>query len=421
MPIDYKKIGLLSTILALIVGSYWIIRPVKDALFVGIVGSSYLSYVKMVSVLFLIPLILLYSKLVDIFEKRTLIYLITIFYGFFFLFISLYLAHPIIGVANTVSSKYRLLGWLFYVGTDSFISLVYTLFWSFVSSFVDTVTAKRSYPLIFAGAQVGTIIGPEFAKHATVIGMSTLVFIASCVIFLIPLVVMFFCRFYFNDFKIDNLSNKTKTGFFEGLRLLLVKPYLMGIFIIASFGTIIATIFELRLVYLAKESYVSIEKVTEFLGLYGQSINFSTLIIALFGTHFIIKKFGLMISLLIYPIVIFIILFSGILYSSSLWTLFIAMIVIKCLGYAFNNPIKEIMYIPTSTDIKFKSKGWIDAIGDQVAKGFGGGIGLLYLGSMTISLFGFLLPFVIIFIWIIAAIFVGKTNNKLIQTGDIIK
>ncbi len=57
--------------------------------------------------------------------------------------------------------------------------------------------------------------------------------------------------------------------------------------------------------------------------------------------------------------------------SMLLWATFAAMVVIKGVGYAVNNPTKEMMYIPTSKDAKFKSKGWIDTFGSRFAKAGG--------------------------------------------------
>ncbi|MCF7799940.1 hypothetical protein K9L05_01195 [Candidatus Babeliales bacterium] len=149
-------------------------RPIKDAVFTNLVGQSYLPCAKVVSALFLIPIILLYSKLVDVFKKQQLFYIIAPCYGILFLFIAYFLANSKITTLKVVSCKHQILGWVVYLGVESFILLIISLFWSFVASTTDTKSAKRGYALIFAGAQIGTIAGPEFAKHATRLGIATL-------------------------------------------------------------------------------------------------------------------------------------------------------------------------------------------------------------------------------------------------------
>ena len=415
---EYKKFGFLSATLLFIVGTYWLLRPVKDAIFTSMVGTSFLPYAKIASVIFLIPVILLYSKLVDIFRKQQLFYIIPSCYGIFFLCVAYLLANPSIGIGNTEPSKYRLLGWAVYFGTESFVSIVLSLFWSFVASTTDTASAKRGYAFIFAGAQIGTIMGPELARHTTQIGIPMLVFIAACGAFIIPLMIMLFIKLH----PLDTVMQERKelTGFTQGLRLLLTRPYLIGILGIATLGSIVATILEFELIYRARETYHSAEKITEFLALYGQTANFLTLLFALFGTSFIIRKFGLTLSLVIYPIVVGIMVYC-VWASPTLWVLFYAMVTIKCLNYALNTPCKEISYIPTSNDVKFKAKSWIDTIGHRFAESIGGAVGVTFPIIANLIFFGSIISFGIIILWSFAAVYVGRTNYQLLQEGKIIE
>ncbi len=417
---EFKKFVLLSITLLFIVGTYWLLRPLKDALFMGIVGKTYLPYAKIGSVIFLIPLILLYSKLVDIFEKHNLIYLITICYGMFFIAIAFLLMHPTIGIANTMPHKYRILGWTIYLGIESFISIIVTLFWSFVSSVTETLSAKRGYALILAGAQLGAIVGPEFAKHATTIGIPNLVLIAACGMFIVPVIILIFVKLQPPVAKVPIHEPKPSTGLTEGLRLLFARPYLIGILGVATLNGIVSTIFEFQLNYMAKETYQTTERVAEFLGLYGQSINFLTLFLALIGTSFIIRKCGLTFSLAIYPIIVGISVCCIWRYP-TLWMLFAAMVALKCLSYALNSPCKEIMYIPTSKDIRFKAKGWIDTFGDRSAKGIGGAVCIFFPVMANLLYFGSIISLGIVGVWIIAAIYVGRTNHRLVVENKILE
>ena len=44
-----KKYGLLSIIFSLIIGSYWLFRPVKDAVFLTMIGNLHQPKAKMIS------------------------------------------------------------------------------------------------------------------------------------------------------------------------------------------------------------------------------------------------------------------------------------------------------------------------------------------------------------------------------------
>jgi AAA family ATP:ADP antiporter len=125
---EIKKFGLLSLAFFFIIGSYWLLHPLKTALFMRIVGKTYLPYVTMVSVACTFVLLLVYAKLVDLFEEHHLFYIICSFYSLLFLAIAFAVAHPAIGLANTVADKGRLLGWIIYVGIESFGVIVVALF-----------------------------------------------------------------------------------------------------------------------------------------------------------------------------------------------------------------------------------------------------------------------------------------------------
>ena len=79
------------------------------------------------------------------------------------------------------------------------------------------------------------------------------------------------------------------------------------------------------------------------------------------------------------------------------------------------------MYIPTSKDVKFKAKGWIDIFGGRTAKGAGSGINALFTEMSTLMVWGSVISLGIIAIWIPIAFYVGRTNNKLVEEHKIIE
>lgn len=417
---ELKKFSMLSLTFLFIIGTYWLMRPLKDALFMKIVGKLYIPYAKMASLVFIIPLILLYSKLVDLVAKHKLFYVICTFYAGMFLVISYFLAHPVIGLANTTPNKSRLLGWVIYLGIESFGSLLPALFWSFVASTTDSASAKRGYGLIIAGAQIGSITGPTIATYAEYIGMPTLARIVAAGIFIVPLLVLFFVSFVNPSAAVETKSEKKSTGMIEGLRLLFSKPYLLGILGVATLYEIIGTILDYQMKFAADEAYGSVEKVTQFLGMFGQSANILSLVFALVGTSFVIRRFGLTFCMVAFPITIGCVVLY-VFFHPSLWALFGAMVAIKGLSYALNNPCKEIMYIPTSKDVKFKAKGWIDMFGGRSAKATGSGINAFFTQMVDLMFYGSMISLGIVGVWILIAMYVGRTNEKLTKEGTIIQ
>lgn len=417
---EFKRFGMLSLTFLFIIGTYWLMRPLKDALFMKIVGKLYIPYAKMVSFACIIPLILFYSKLVDWFEKHKLFYVICSIYAIVFLVVAYFLAHPTIGLANTVADKSRLLGWFIYVGIESFGSLVVALFWSFVASSTQTSAAKRGYPVIIAGAQVGSIVGPTIATKATFIGMPQLSVIIACGIAIVPFMIYLFVKHFPTAQALPTASDKKATGMFEGLRLLASKPYLLGILGVATLYEIIGTVLDYQMKFIADETYTSAAQVTEFLGLFGQSANLLALVFALVGTSFFIRRFGLTFCLVMFPVTIGLVV-CYVWACPTLWVLFGAMVAVKGLSYALNNPCKEIMYIPTSKDVKFKAKSWIDVFGGRSSKFVGSGINAIFTDMAQLMFFGSIISLGIVGVWIMIAFYVGKTNHKLVQDNKIIE
>ena len=416
---EASEFSMLSLTLFVILGSYWLMKPLKEAVFMKTVGKLYLPYAKMACFLFIIPLILIYSKLVDLVAKQKLFYIISGTYIILFIMFAAMLNNPSIGLANHEASPYRLLGWTMYLAIETFGSLMITLFWSFVVSSTDTQSAKRGYPLILAGAQIGAIIGPSIAIQAPKIGIPNLTLIVAIGVLIIPLLVKIFITMFPETIEC-HAEEKPKTGPIEGIKLLFSRWYLIGILGVATLFDIVASILEYQLNYMADDTFATADKIASFIGYLGLTTNSFSLVFALIGTSFLIRRFGLTASLVLFPVATtFVVL--GVWIHPSLWFLFASVVTIKALSYVLNNPCKEMMYIPTSKDVKFKTKSWIDMFGLRSSKAAGSGINTMFTQFSDLIFYGSLISFGVIGLWIAAALYVGRRNKELTTSGEIIE
>ena len=78
----------------LTVGPYWMLRGMREALFIDLVGVRWQPWGKIVSFIFIIPLVLLYSKLVDLVKKEKLFFVIYPLYIIAFLSIAFFIDQP---------------------------------------------------------------------------------------------------------------------------------------------------------------------------------------------------------------------------------------------------------------------------------------------------------------------------------------
>ncbi|MBT4856420.1 hypothetical protein HOM50_01080 [bacterium] len=450
---ETKKFGLLSLSFFTIIGVYWLMRLLKDTVMYKIAfpvelgwacghGRMMQPLAKSLSPLMIIVVILIYSKLIDRYKKQTLFYIICTGYAIFFAAIGILLGIKLtMGSACLGKTVLASTGWLVYLGTESFGSLIITLFWSFVVSISTNDEAKKGFPLIIAGGQLGAIIGSALNLFTEQLGGTWILFIiaALAISIIIPLIRHFMKVIPENEL-IGNVkahkSEDRKEGFIEGfmtgIQLLFTEPYLVGILTISTIYDIASQIMDYQMHSLADVSPFFHGEVgfSQFQGIYGITTNSLSFLIALLGTGFLFRKFGVRRCLLIYPLVFAAIVLSFLgLYTNfdlSIHQLLFmslgAMIIIKTVSFTINNPAKDILYIPTSRDARFKTKGWIDMFGSRTTKMFGSRItDFLKYNFSDLIVYGSLISLGVIGFWIIAAILVGKKNEKLVATGEIIE
>ncbi|MBU1008066.1 hypothetical protein KKA53_03235 [Candidatus Dependentiae bacterium] len=442
---ELKKFGILSVAMMLIVGNYWMLRVTKDALFDVLVGfRQWQPVAKMISVLVMVVVVLGYSKLVDMLRRHHLIYLVCSFYGVTFILLSYLATNPELLAVSSTSLIYPLvswipskipgggIGWFAYVFLESYGSLLIAVFYSFIASVMTTGLAKKGYGMMMSITQFGTLSGVLISMFFVErVGIPMLYFFGGIVVLSAPFII----RYYISQFPEDIASTqeavagkKNKTGFFEGLRLIATRPYIMGVFVVVTAYEIISTIVEYQMSWIAVGIY-SPEQFTVFRTYQGLGINLLALLFAIIGTSFFMRRLGLKFCLMAFPITIgvvvtanYLVRLSGAGNTTLMWVLMLATVAIKGLNYALNKPTSEVMYIPTSKDVKFKSKGWIDVFGNRSTKGVGATVSKSLGHSLPVLLmYGTIISLGIVGVWLLIAQFVGNKFNKLQEQDAIVE
>jgi len=441
---ELKKYSLLALTFFFMVGAYWLLRLLKDLFFYNSVGFPVslgwhedagrlaLPYAKMMSPWFVLCMVLIYSKMVDMFEKHKLFYILSLFYITSFSIIAAILfASSMYGEAFVGKEVLKNTGYFSYWLTESLGSVFISFFWSFTISSTMSEAAKRTFPFIIALGQIGSITGSSllwlhvdmWVKYGiAVAGLFGVFFTIRHLIAVIPS----------EHMKSDKEDKKDKHGMFSGLKLLVTQPYFMGVLVVSTFYEIVSSIVDYQMKSQAKIAGLDFEW---FQGALGVSINLLTFVIALLGTSALMRRFGIRVCLLIYPASFACMLTGFYLYYSSglatptllVWAAFSVMLIVKAVSYSVNNPIKDMMYIPTSKDAKFKVKGIVDMLGGRSAKAGGASISssLNVPGDVAKSMhnlffLGSLIGLGIIGVWIMAALYVGKKNQQLVKDGEIL-
>jgi len=435
---ELKKFGFLAGIFGIIIGTYWALRPIKDSIFTSMIGfKAYQPYAKILSLFLIVPLIILYNKLIDKYPRHKLFYILCTAYGVIALLFMFAFLNPTIGLANTVQSPWRIIGWLWYVYIESFGSMIVALFWAFTSDITKPGAAKRGFPLIALLGQMGNIIGPKVFR-ATSFGFENsgpLVGILAAFMFSLAILMWLFMKVtpksqmegFESEVKeeADFKKAKEKGGFLDGLKHLLKHKYLMGIAAIIIFFEVIVTILDYIFKALAQANFtiggVLLEKnLAAYLGDYGFWTGIVATLCVLFGINNIQRRLGMQVSLVLMPIIVAIAVIT-LRINPVLGVAFWIMVFSKAVNYALNQPTLKQAYIPTSKESKYKAQSWIEMFGGRSSKAIGSGINTFGRISWPFFIvFSTVISLGLVGLWVFVAIFIGRTYTKAVKENKIV-
>ncbi len=442
---EFKKFLRMGLIFALIIGVYWTLRPLKDAVFIQLVDKLQLPYAKTVSVLALLPLVMFYTRLLEKTSREKMLIILPTFYGIAVLvFSALMLIAQ--GTPGQIAARSFIpliatkgLGYLWYLFVESFGSLVVALFWAFASDTTEPTHAKRGFPLVVAIGQMGGIVFPyTIGGLPHRLGFKTdslsMLVLALFILAIIPLVRYFLRstpKHLLTAFHGKNEKEEEKQhepGFLEGLKLMLKHKYLLGIFAANFIYELIVTIFDFNFKIAAGTQYSGVA-LSHYLSLYGSSVNIVSLSCLLLGISNVTRFLGVGVALAAMPVIVGLALF-GFLTLDSLTFLFTLMVGSKAINYALNGPALKQLYIPTTTDVRFKAQAWIETFGSRASKEAGSIFNMLL--SPLQSAFGAVagrahylmlsgaIGFPFLVFWLVVAIYLGRTFQKAIHNKKMV-
>ena len=442
---ESKKIVWLTTSFFCVIGSYTILKEMKDSLFVNLVGAEYLWKVKMVSLFTLVPATLLYARLVDVMRKSNLLWFYATLYSVAGVLIALFVSNSHIGLMSDPSNPYRqAFGWfiyLFYEGANPF---VVSLFWSYTNSITPPESAKKGYSVMVAGSKLGGMTFAAIAWFLFSVSESQVYFTdvsvyqflligSSLTLLLAPYIVHRLkqnvseesMHGYEAAYKADHKGKEKKqTGILSGLKMMVQHPYILGLFGMIFFYEIINVILGLQRLGILQGTAKSLSGFNGSLFYQRFLMHGLGFIISFFGTRPLIRRLGERVCLILIPVITASLLIYFMLFYNEQAVLFVFM-ALGTINYAFASPLRESLYIPTVRDIRFKSKAWIDSFGTKFSKWWGAAIvgtvqfyavsgSALYMTVFS-SIFG-----VISLLWIGLAWVLGNKYDSLVKNDQVI-
>ena len=387
-PYEFKAVVLSFFYLFFLLGSYFILRPVRDAMGAAY-GTEHLQELYTGTFIGTFILAPIFGAASSRFKLSTLLPWV---YGIIVLsnlgFYGLFEAHE--------DSRWVAAG--FYIWVSVFNMLITSVFWSFMADLFSRTQAKRLYGIVAAGGSAGAAAGPAItALLVKDVGTNTLLLISAAgfvvAIGLVHLLVREKekLRISGDDPQRTSLDHALTGNPFTGFSLLLKSPYLLGIAGFILLMTWVSTIVYFQQQEFISKAFASREARTQAFAVVDLIVNTLTIGIQLFGTGRLVARFGVTTGLVLNPLLM-IVGFIAVAISPVLMVLLGVQLIRRISEYALARPSREMLFTVVDQESKYKAKNVIDTVvyrfGDLSAAWVQAGLGALGLGAAGIALFG---------------------------------
>lgn len=386
--------------------AYYVLRPIRDEMGVagGVDNLPWLFTGTLISMLVITPMFALAVRKLP--RKQ----FIALAYHFFAA--NLVLFALLLQIADTQWQIW--IGRAFFVWISVFNLFVVSVFWSFIVDIFDSEQGTRLFGILAAGATVGGIIGSALTSLlAEVIDRSWLIVIA-----------IVFLEFAILASRRLSLAAATCTpyerqhgsnmpvggGVFAGFWHCLRSSYLAGIALFILLYSITSTFLYFQQANIAHASFPERAERTAFFANIDLIVNSITLTFQLFVTGRMIATAGIVVTLCILPVVS-LIGFAALATNPSVAVIVCAQVARRVANFALARPAREILFISSTREDRYKAKNFIDTAvyrgGDQI--GSWGYAGLIGMGLTLTQIPMIAVPLSVV--WLCLSIWLGRAHQ----------
>ncbi len=416
---ELKISFLLFFYLFFVIAAYNVIKPLRNASFLDALGYQWLPLVYLLTAVIIGFVVAFYSKIQVKISRYLLITSSIVFF-----FVSCFIFR--------IFSGY---GWqglpvIFWVWANVFIIVLNTQFWITVNDVLNPREFKRLSGFFISGGILGGFIGGLLAGSLAKENVDyNLLFISAGLLTICALLVYLIFRWQKKEQSVEAEEEKrgedkpgttSKPGFRDSYNTVKKHKYLRLIAAIVVLTLVVSTLidFQFQTVVQNKET----GNLTSFFGYFYAGLMVFAFFLSILMTSNLFKRYGVRISLLLYPIVL-LLCFSGIGIAVILVTAVIIKGSDKSLAYTINRSARELLFIPVSPGLKYKAIVFIDMFVDRFSKGLGAVV-LLIIMSFRIQDYKelvrivSLVSVVLIFGWIVLTLrasreYVNSVKQKL--------
>ncbi|MDX2153905.1 MAG: Npt1/Npt2 family nucleotide transporter [Bryobacteraceae bacterium] len=378
---EYVRTSLMAMYLMFVLFAYYILKPVSQSMFLNKFDVERLPYLYIFVAAAGGVLAYSYTKLAVRASLRTAVNCATIavllcLAGFWVLL------GPVEEAPRRTWAYY-----LFSVWVSLFSIVFVSQGWLVAANVFDTREARRVYGLLGLGAVLGAAFGGSFtALFVETFGTKNLLWGSA------TMVVLAWICFRLTAAQPGVAINRARAAETEAEDFTLadiggaVKRYrhLQVIIAIITLTYMVDVTVEYQFSAIAKQHYQG-DELTAFLGSFrGLWVNLVTFTLQLFLTSFVVSRFGVGGTLQIMPVTLALASAATVV-SPGLFTVAAARLSEAAGRYSFNRTGMELLYLPLPTELKNRTKAFVDIFVDRMARGLGGVLLILLTGVLDLG------------------------------------
>lgn len=359
----------------LIMAPYYIIKPVRDAQYLIVKTSKELPIAYLLTALAMLIFVAFYSRLQIRVQRHVLIISSLIF------FISTCFLSGLFFIKG--------LPWMplvFYIWANIFIVVLVTQFWILVNDIFNPREAKRLIGFFGSGGILGAVFGGLLTGFLGFNFPDCLLFIAAGILIISVFIVNYIFIWQRKRISTEDRAEKKDDENKEGAPKVGLKDcfdtvrrnyYLKLLAAVVTITFVVSTLIDWQYKSVIDIKIHANDK-TSFFGYFNAAMLVFPFFVQLLMTSSLIKRFGISSAILVYPLILLICSLGIAAYPGLIFAVIIKGSD-KSLSFSLNQSVRELLYIPISSEFKYKAKIFIDMFLNRFAKSIGALILLIFI------------------------------------------
>jgi AAA family ATP:ADP antiporter len=370
---------LMFTYVFLVIGTFWILKPLKKGLFIGFYDAAGFTLAgrhfaaaeaellaKVLNMAVAMVAVAVFTWLARRFRRERLTTVLMAF------FVAAYLVY-----ARLVGSPGPGTVWSFYLFGDLFSTLMVATFFASLNDSVTPEAAKRLYGFVGLGAVLGGVVGSS-VLGLFIESLSAPTWLYACAAAGVAIVAAALAAGRLAAPgaapRPTSPEQPAHNPAFEGAALVLRSPYLLSIATIVGLYEVVSTVMDFQFTSTVAH-FLDGDAIATHLSRVFAVTNVASMLVQFFLTPLVMQRWGLGAALLVLPAATG----AGSLAYLALPSLLVGSLLNtadNAFSYSINQSAKEALYVPTTEEEKYKAKAFIDMFVQRAAKALAVGISL---------------------------------------------